>query len=144
MTIRRWVGVLPRAIFCASVACSAHAQPARTPRSHVSSAPKFLNRLEACISLELGQLEKLRNVTVVAAQLTVSQPVAVCGCTSAVIAYRVSTGTGSGRHEAFVGRLNTLPRVQTTQPVYLVLSLDEAIDREWTNPTISMSCSEGG
>jgi hypothetical protein len=126
-------------LFPLLTAC-AHAQEASIVRN-AETTPKVVNQLSKCISLEIGRVEKLRNLIVVPAELRVLAAVGTCGCKSAIVTYRVVSGAARAAPLKSLGSLNTLPRTGTALPIYLVLSTDDVLPWDPHATTISLSCA---
>ena len=139
--------VLSLFILGAMNSCAARAQdsPVKSqPESRASSpmsTPRLVNRLAKCVVAQLDGVVRNRNLLLLDVGLNVTQAIGYCGCTSALMTWRVTGVVGASDRELAAGELNTLPRVGKPDKVYVVVSPDADFVKATDNVILSLSCS---
>lgn len=105
------------------------------------TVPRLDNSLSSCVVAKLGDLVRSRNLLLLDLELNITQAIGYCGCTSALLTWRVTGAVGTSAREFAAGEINTLPRVGKLEKIYVVVSPDAEYMTVTDKTKLSLSCS---
>lgn len=128
-----------------SLATYAQGIPAPAPGSTATLDdihPVVVNRVEKCVAITRGRSVSMLNLGLLEAEINVTKPIGQCGCTSALLTYRVEGKLGGAARQLSSGELNTLRRVGKREQIYFTLASDYTMLGATQKLTLYVGCGK--